>query len=207
MKVTKLTLNKNSKSLTVGNTFTLKTTVSPSNATDKTLTYSSSNKAVATVDKNGKITAKKAGTAVITVKSSNGKKATCKVTVSPKPTPTPTPKPTATPKPVTKPVTTVTPKPTVTSTPTPTPTTAVKEVAVEKITVNATTTLAAGEKKTLSVTIAPSNATNKTLTYTSSDTSVVTVKNGVITGVKAGKATIIITSANGVKAYCTVIVS
>ena len=37
---------------------------------------------VATVDSNGKVTAKKAGTATITVKTSNGKTATCKVTVN-----------------------------------------------------------------------------------------------------------------------------
>ncbi|MBE5960344.1 MAG: hypothetical protein E7256_02990 [Lachnospiraceae bacterium] len=209
VKVTKLTLNKSIKTLTEGKTFRLKTTVSPSNATDKTVTYKSSNKAVATVNQNGKVTAKKAGTAVITVTSSNGKKATCKVTVNPKPTPTPTatPTPKPTPKPVSKPATTQTPKPTLSPVPTATPTQNVTTVAVEKITVNATTTLAAGEKKTLSVTVAPANATDKTLTYTSSNPSVVTVKNGVITGVKSGNATIIITSSNGVKAYCTVIVS
>ena len=45
------------------------------------LKWTSSNKKVATVNKNGKVTAKKKGTATITVKTANGKKYSCKVTV------------------------------------------------------------------------------------------------------------------------------
>lgn len=52
----------------------------PISATDK-IFYRSSNTKVATVDKNGKIKAKKKGKTTITISSSNGKKATCKVTV------------------------------------------------------------------------------------------------------------------------------
>ena len=70
-----------SKKLEVGSSVTLKATVSPSNAENKTLTWSSSNSAVAVVSSSGKVTAKKKGTATITVKTVNGKKATCKVTV------------------------------------------------------------------------------------------------------------------------------
>ncbi len=63
-------------------TKTLKAEVLPSNATNKKVTWSSSNKSVATVSKSGKITAKKPGTTTITVKTkSGGYKATCKVTV------------------------------------------------------------------------------------------------------------------------------
>ena len=60
----------------------LKATITPSNATDKTIKYTSSNTKVATVDKNGKITGHFPGTATITAIASNGKKATCKVSVN-----------------------------------------------------------------------------------------------------------------------------
>ena len=67
------------KTITKGKTYTLKPQLYPSGAIAK-ITYTSSNKSVATVDSKGKITAKKKGTAVITVKA--GKfTAKCKVTV------------------------------------------------------------------------------------------------------------------------------
>ncbi len=71
-------LNKANLTLTVGESYTLKPSVTPSKSV--TYSYSSSNSAVASVSK-GKITAKKAGTATITVKASGCKSATCKVTV------------------------------------------------------------------------------------------------------------------------------
>ena len=76
---TKVTLNKKKLSLEVGSSATLKATVSPKGA-EKKLSWKSSNTKVATVKK-GKVTAKKAGKATITVTTKNGKKATCKVTV------------------------------------------------------------------------------------------------------------------------------
>ena len=78
---TSVSLNKTSLTLDVSKSYTLAKTVSPSNAVTS-YTWSSSNTRVATVDSNGKVTAKKAGTATITVKTSNGKTATCKVTVN-----------------------------------------------------------------------------------------------------------------------------
>ena len=85
--ITGIGLNKSTTSLTEGESETLTATITPSNATgDKTVKWSSSNEAVAAVDSNGKVTAKKAGTAVITVTSSNGKSASCTVTVKQKDT-------------------------------------------------------------------------------------------------------------------------
>ncbi len=78
---TSVSLNKTSLTLDVGKSYTLTKTVSPPNAVTSYI-WSSSNTSVATVDKNGKVTAKKAGTATITVKTSNGKTANCKVTVN-----------------------------------------------------------------------------------------------------------------------------
>ena len=78
---TSVSLNKTSLALEIGKSYTLTKTVSPSNAVTS-YTWSSSNTSVATVDKNGKVTAKASGTATITVKTSNGKTANCKVTVN-----------------------------------------------------------------------------------------------------------------------------
>ena len=78
---TSVSLNKTALTLDVGKSYTLTKTVSPSNAVTS-YTWRSSNTSVATVDKNGKVTAKASGTATITVKTSNGKTATCKVTVN-----------------------------------------------------------------------------------------------------------------------------
>ena len=80
--VTEVKLNKTTANTTVGGVIQLTTTVSPANATNKGVTWSSSNTAVAAVDANGKVTAKKDGTAKITVKTEyGGKTATCTVTV------------------------------------------------------------------------------------------------------------------------------
>ena len=75
-----VTLDKSSLELVVDNTATLTATVAPNNATDKTVTWTSSDDTVATVE-NGVVTGVKAGTATITATTSNGKTATCTVTV------------------------------------------------------------------------------------------------------------------------------
>ncbi|MBR1693772.1 MAG: Ig-like domain-containing protein, partial [Lachnospiraceae bacterium] len=77
---TAVTLNKTTATIKKGKTLKLKATLTPKNSND-TLTYTSSKKSVATVNKKGVVTGKKKGTATITVKTSSGKKATCKVTV------------------------------------------------------------------------------------------------------------------------------
>ena len=78
--VTSIELNRSSLSLEVEDTYTLKATITPSNATNRTISWSSSNTRVATVSSSGKVTARGEGTATITAKAEN-KKATVKVTV------------------------------------------------------------------------------------------------------------------------------
>lgn len=80
--VSSVSLNYSSLTLTEGDSFTLTATVSPSNATNKTVTWSSSNTSVATVS-NGTVKAVSAGTATITAKAGD-KTATCTVTVKKK---------------------------------------------------------------------------------------------------------------------------
>ena len=79
--VASVSLNKPELTLTAGETETLSSTVLPENATDKTVTWTSSNTSVATVS-NGTVTAKGVGTATITA-TAGGKSATCAVTVTP----------------------------------------------------------------------------------------------------------------------------
>jgi transglutaminase/protease-like cytokinesis protein 3 len=80
--VTGVTLNKSSVSMIVGDTETLITTIAPYNATNKTVTWSTSNEAIANVS-NGTVTAVTEGTAIITVTTADGNKTkTCSVTVT-----------------------------------------------------------------------------------------------------------------------------
>ena len=82
--VDSVTLDKNTLTLTEGQSETLKATANPEQA-DQSFTWSSNNTSVATVDSNGKVTAVKAGTADITAtsKSNPAKYTTCRVTVRP----------------------------------------------------------------------------------------------------------------------------
>ncbi len=153
-----------SESILLGKTKTLKATITPENAV-KTITWASSNTAVATVSTKGIVTAKSIGSAVITAKTSNGLTAKCKVTVK-------------------KPVTSITLN-------------------------NATVSIWTGKTKTLTATIAPTDASNKNVTWTSSNTNVTTVSSsGVVTAKAKGTATINCKAADGsgVKATCTVTV-
>ena len=80
--VTGVKLNSTSLSLTEGDSYQLKATVSPINATNQNVTWKSSNSNVADVDQEGLVVAVKAGTATITVTTEDGNKtATCTVTV------------------------------------------------------------------------------------------------------------------------------
>lgn len=81
--VTSITLDKSELFLYTGNSETLTATIEPDNATNKNVTWSSDNEAVATVD-NGKVTAVKEGTATITVTAQDGSgvSTSCSVTVT-----------------------------------------------------------------------------------------------------------------------------
>lgn len=160
-KVKKITLNKTSVTLNRGaknRTFQLKKAIKNKNATYKGVSWYSSNKNVATVNSNGKVTIKHRGKVVITVKAKDGSKksAKCKVTV---------------------------------------------RQLVTKLSYNKKTQKAEVYKnKTIkfAVTVAPSNANNKGLTYSSSNKKVATVNSkGIIKGIKAGTVTITAKAKDG----------
>lgn len=81
--INSITLNKTSATLEKNNTVQLVVTINPSNATDKSLTWTSSNTGVATVNGSGLVTGKGSGTTTITAKANDGsnKSATCTVKV------------------------------------------------------------------------------------------------------------------------------
>lgn len=83
VRVTGTTVASKTKTLEVGNSFSLGANVTPTTATNKYLSYSTSKSSVATVNSNGKVTAKAAGTATITATSVDGNySAKCTVTVT-----------------------------------------------------------------------------------------------------------------------------
>jgi len=247
--VSGVSLNKTSAGLLVGGTETFYATIAPSNATNKNLTWSSGNPAVATVSTSGLVTAVAEGTAAITVTTEDsGKTATCTVTVSNVAVSGVTLNKTsaslfvggtetltaaiapddAANKSVTwssgnTDVATVSTSGLVTGvsagTVNITVTTAdggkiascavtVSNVAVSGVTLNKTSTsLLVGGTETLTATIAPANATNKNVSWNSSNNSIATVYNGVVTGLGAGTATITVTAEGGKTATCTVTVS
>ena len=161
-----VTLDKTVLALEAGGYEILTATVLPENAINKTLSWTSSDESIATVDGEGKVTAVSEGEAVITAKTGNLKYATCTVTVS------------------------------------------AATVAVESVSLNKTQlTLNEGGEETLTATVLPVNATDKSAVWSSSDESVATVnENGKVTAVAAGTATITAT-AGGKIAECAVTVN
>ena len=177
IKVESIALNIQNITLEVGETTTLQATIIPDNATNKNVTWNSDNTDVATVN-NGAVTAVGEGTANITVTTQDGNKtATCRITVLPKEEP---------------------------EQPDPEP----EEIKVESIALNIQDiTLEVGETTTLQATITPSDATNKNVTWSSDNTDVATVNNGVVTAVGEGTANITVTTQDGNKtATCRVTV-
>lgn len=166
-----IALNKTELTLVEKATETLTATVKQgsSTITNQTITWTSSDSAVATVSNSGKVTAQKEGTATITAALANGQKATCKVIVTK------------------------------------------EKVAVTKITLTpATLNLKVGENDSITAAVEPNNATDKTLTWVSSNTAVATVdNNGRVSAVGEGSATITATAKDGsnIKATCEVTVT
>lgn len=163
--VSGVALNKKVATVNVGKKVTVKATVTPANADNKTLVWTSSNTKIATVS-NGVVKGVKAGRVIITAKTTDGSNisATCTVTVK---------------QPVTS------------------------------ISLSKKATMYTGKKLTLKAKVNPANASNKALTWKSSNTKIAKVaSNGVVTGVKAGTVKITATAKDGSRksATCTVTV-
>lgn len=115
---------------------------------------------------------------------------------------------TAAPKPTETTTTTTVPKTSnntePSSTPSPSTSVAVSGVALDK----KVATVNVGKKVTVKATVTPANADNKTLAWTSSNTKIATVSNGVVKGVKAGRVIITAKTTDGsnISATCTVTV-
>ena len=171
VKVTGVSLDKTSAELKINESLGLKASISPADATNKDVTWATSDEKIAKVDENGKVTAVGAGKVTITVTTKDGGfKATCEVTVRNEEVP------------VVK----------------------VTGVSLDKILAE----LKINESVELKATISPADATNKEVTWTSSDEKIAKVDaNGKVTAVGAGKATITVTTKDGnFKATCEVVV-
>ncbi|MFV0362909.1 MAG: S8 family serine peptidase [Suipraeoptans sp.] len=81
IEATGITITSGNKTIAKGESFQISTSISPSTSTQKTITFTSSNTSVATVSNEGVVKGVKDGTATITARTSNGKTATCTITV------------------------------------------------------------------------------------------------------------------------------
>ena len=155
--VTSLTLDQTTMEMTVGDDpVTLVATVLPSEYTNKSLSWTSSNPSVAKVDSHGEVTAVSSGTATITASALDGSglSAKCKITVY----------------------------------------CLVESVSLDKTTLS----LYEGKSSTLTATVSPPGATDKSVTWTSIDESVATVdQSGIITAVGPGSTTIMVITVDG----------
>ena len=165
-KVTGLQVDPSSASMIVGDRLSLNVTVTPADAEYLFVEWSSSDEAVARINKAGTLTAVAPGSATITA-TLDGVMGTCSVTVVENATP------------------------------------------VSGITVSPTAiTLGKGATETITATVEPADAANKSVSWSTSDASVATVENGVVTGVNGGECDVTATTADGgFKAVCHVTVS
>ncbi len=167
--VIKVTIS-GAKEVEVGKTIKLTATVTPKNATNKKVTWKSSNRNVATVDSNGNVTGKKAGTVTITVTTEDGGK-TASYTVTVKEAEQQADQPVVKEVKVTK-----------------------IEVTTDK------KSIVVGETAKVTAKVTPDEASNKAYTWSSSDNNIATVDaNGVATAKKAGTVTITATASDGSK--------
>ena len=162
--VTEITIDPQSVELEEGDNVNLTATVKPDDATERTITWTSSNQSVAKVDSGGKVTAVSKGSAVITA-SADGQSATCAVNVKG------------------------------------------KYIPVTSVTLNKSSmSINRGSSAKLTATVKPNNATNKTVTWTSSAPDVASVDDtGNVTAKAAGEC-VITASAEEKTASCKVTV-
>ena len=172
--VKKVTITPSSAQVTEGQKVTLKVNVSPANASNKKVTWKSNNTSIATVDGNGVVTGKKAGNATITATAADGSGKSASATVNVKAKP-------------------VDPKPE-------NPVIRVSGITLDKSSVEVKANTPAF---TLKATVTPANATNKTVTWKTSNASVADVHAGTVTVKTEGTATITAT-AGGKTASCLV---
>ncbi|GAA3617722.1 hypothetical protein GCM10022396_40410 [Flavivirga amylovorans] len=152
-----ISINLSSADLEIGETVQLSETISPSNATDPSVTWSTSDASVATVNSNGLVTAQGNGTVTITVTATDGGyPATCTVNVG-------------------------------------------SITNVTGVSVSPTSaSLLVGQTIGLTETVNPNNANDKTVVWSSNNTSVATVNsNGLVTAIGDGSATITVTTNDG----------
>jgi uncharacterized protein YjdB len=162
VEVAGLTLNHSTATLMAGEALALQATITPSYATDQTVTWTTSDNTVAIVAR-GVVTAVAPGVAVITAKAGD-KEATCVVTVEK------------------------------------------RYVEVMGILLSqSTATMTEGDELTLTATVLPEDADEKTITWETSNADIATVKDGVVTAIVPGTVTIT-AKAGGRQATCVVTV-
>lgn len=188
--VKKVVLSQRSMSLAAGRTSRLTATVMPSDATNKSLRWTSANTNIATVKADGTVTGVSAGSTVVYVTTTDGEYiaiCTVSVTGSISPSPSPSVRPSASP----------TPRPSVS--PSPNPSASPTAVPVTKVSLSRKElSVKVGDSHSLTATVTPANAANKNIKWTSADTGIATVDgNGKVTAVAVGTTMVFVTTEDG----------